>query len=178
MNTTTLLSYFKSRLIEFQRLTDHSIRILFGTPASHRSMITPQLFVGGQFFERGMKRLRQWGITAVVNMRMHHPPAFKHHSWLKALHLPTIDNTAPSMEHLKKGIEFIQREIDAGGKVYVHCRAGEGRGPTMAVAYLISTGLTFEDAEAQVKKVRTFIRITPPQRKILQELEFDYKIVN
>lgn len=171
MNTNTISSYIKSNYIHIQRVSDHTRRIIFGTPANHRSMVTPQLFVGGQFFERGLARLKNWGITAVVNMRMHHPPQFEHLTWLKALHLPTIDNTAPSMEHLQQGITFITNEIKQGGKVYVHCRAGEGRGPTMAIAYLISTRLTLADAEALVKKVRTFIKITPPQRQRLQELE-------
>ncbi|HEX8018609.1 protein-tyrosine phosphatase family protein [Mucilaginibacter sp.] len=50
-----------------------------------------------------------------------------------------------------------------GGTVYIHCRQGSGRGPTMAIAYLISTGLTYEDAFSLVKKVRTFINLCPGQ---------------
>lgn len=87
------------------------------------------------------------------------------------LHLPTPDLTAPRMDDLLKGITFIKNEIDNGGKVYIHCRAGEGRGPTMAIAYLMSTGMLFEDALHSIKKVRTFIRPTLPQIEQLKKLE-------
>ncbi|MBA3551153.1 dual specificity protein phosphatase family protein, partial [Patescibacteria group bacterium] len=58
-----------------------------------------------------------------------------------------------------------------GGKVYIHCRFGEGRGPTMAIAYLISTGLTLEHAIELVKKVRIFIRPTVVQIEQLKKFE-------
>lgn len=41
-------------------------------------------------------------------------------------YLPTVDWVAPTMADLKKGLAFITKEINAGGKVYVHCAAGEG----------------------------------------------------
>ena len=92
----------------------------------------------------------------------------------KYLHLPTVDNTPPPLDVLIRGADFMNTEIKAGGKVYVHCRQGLGRGPTMAIAYLLSTGLTFEDAFALVKKVRTFINPRVTQIARLKELEQHY----
>jgi dual specificity MAP kinase phosphatase len=78
---------------------------------------------------------------------------------------------APSIEQLEKGIGFIKNQIANGGKVYVHCRLGEGRGPTMAIAYLIGTGMLYEDAFKLVKGIRPYIRPTKSQRQVLQKLE-------
>ena len=54
-------------------------------------------------------------------------------------------------------------------------RQGLGRGPTMTIAYLLKTGLTFRDAFDLVKKVRTFINPRPGQIARLKELEQYYK---
>ena len=58
--------------------------------------------------------------------------------------------------------------IDSGEKVYIHCGAGVGRAPTMAAAYLISTGIDLATAIASIQKVRPFIYIMPPQVEILE----------
>lgn len=104
-------------------------------------------------------------------MRSREPRPFNLVPWLEVLHLPTRDRQAPTLDHLKQGIKFISQEIEKGGKVYVHCFWGEGRGPTMALAYLISKGLNLEDAMAEVKRVRTFVKPTKVQIRRLKELE-------
>jgi protein-tyrosine phosphatase len=79
------------------------------------------------------------------------------------------------LDVLLKGADFIDDEIKNNGIVYVHCRQGLGRGPTMAMAYLIKTGLTFEKAYAMIKKVRVFINPRPGQVARLKELESYYR---
>jgi dual specificity MAP kinase phosphatase len=76
---------------------------------------------------------------------------------------------------LIKGAAFFDDEIKNNGKVYVHCRQGLGRGPTMALAYLIKTGLTFDDAFRLIKRVRPFIDPKPEQIQRLKELEEYYR---
>ena len=82
--------------------------------------------------------------------------------------LPTDDDHAPAMEQFQAGVDFIRRNIESGGKVYVHCAGGVGRAPTMAVAYLISTGLDVERAWALVRATRPFVTPTPPQLAALE----------
>jgi protein-tyrosine phosphatase len=84
------------------------------------------------------------------------------------VHLPTVDDDAPSLAHLHKGVEFIKRQISAGGGVYVHCKSGVGRAATMAVAYLVDSGLSPDEAWATVRKGRPFVNPTPVQ---LQQIE-------
>lgn len=139
-----------------------------GVPLLRFSRVTPQLYVGPQFNARGKRALEQEGITAVVNLRTEfddaaHGLAFPHYCYL-----PTIDDDSPSPAHFQQGVDFIQTQIAAGGKVYIHCKAGVGRAPTLAAAYLIDQGDSLECALAQIKTVRPFITITPPQLAALQ----------
>jgi protein-tyrosine phosphatase len=157
--------------INLQRATDHIYRYATGMPALNKSEITPQLYLGGQYSDSAITQLKELGITLIVNMRItpvRDIPAMKQFT---SLHLPTRDRYAPTLEQLQQGVQRIDEEIKKGGKVYIHCHWGEGRGPTMAVAYLISQGLTLEDAIAHVKKVRTFINPTFVQLERLKEFE-------
>ncbi|MDQ3239324.1 MAG: dual specificity protein phosphatase family protein [bacterium] len=175
MLITKIKSWFISLQISISRAIDHSYRLLTGLPTAKRSMITPEIYLGGQFFKPGIATLQKLGVTGIVSMRssiMQFPIEMKN---FHTLHLPTTDLTAPSTENLLLGIEFIKKEIDNKGKVYVHCRAGEGRGPTMVLSYLMSKGLTLKDALDQVQKVRPFARPTPPQMVKLKEIEEYFK---
>jgi predicted protein tyrosine phosphatase len=148
--------------------TDHAVRILTGAPIRGVSQVTPQLHVGGQYRRRGWPRLAARGITAVVNLRTEFDDAAA--GILPAsiaperyLYLPAVDDTPPTLEQLRQGAAFIAEEIARGGGVYVHCGAGVGRAPTMAAAYLVSTGMTPDEAWACIRAVRPFIRIKPEQ---------------
>ena len=162
-------------VIFWQKIWDNIYRFFNGIPMLKRCQITADLFLGSQYSLLGLQKLKALGITAIVNMRENPIFAESRYEGFKYLHLPTIDNTPPSLETLIKGADFINTEIKAGGKAYVHCRQGLGRGPTMAIAYLLSTGLTYEDAFALVKKVRTFINPRVTQIARLKELEQYYK---
>jgi protein-tyrosine phosphatase len=108
------------------------------------------------------------GITAVVNLRVEFDDAEAGLAPPRYLHLPTVDDEAPSLEHLSEGVAFMAEEVARGGAVYVHCGSGIGRAPTMAAAYLISTGLTLAQAWAQIRAARPFIRPTEVQ---IQQIE-------
>lgn len=170
MNTvlTLIKSSWRQLQIEGERQLDHTWRYLTGLPTLKRSTITPQLFLGGQYSASGFRKLRQRGITAIVNMRSTETTV-PDLGQIRYLHLPTTDLQAPSLTHLREGVTFITQELENDGKVYIHCAHGEGRGPTMAIAYLVSTGLTLEAAMEQVQKVRSFARPTATQLARLRE---------
>jgi dual specificity MAP kinase phosphatase len=158
-------------VIFVQKILDIAHRYLYGIPNIKRSQITADLFLGSQYNLIGLKKLKALGITAIVNMRINSIYSEAQYEGFKYLHLPTIDNTPPDIAVLTKGADFIEAEIKNGGKVYVHCRQGLGRGPTMAIAYLIRAGTTFDDAFALVKSVRTFINPRPGQVIALKNFE-------
>lgn len=148
-------------------------RLVLDHPIRSQCEVTPQLFVGPQFKQRGWKRLQGWGITGVVNLRRERDDLSLGVDIPHYLYLPTTDDDAPAIEDLARGAAFIDEQIRGGGKVYIHCGAGVGRAPTMAAAYLIATGETPEAAMARIRRVRRFIRPTPGQ---LEQLQRFYKL--
>ena len=148
---------------------DQMSRMLTGAPTLRYSRLTPDVYFGGQHVARGLQRLRDRGITGVINLRRESDDREKGVLLDRYLHLPTMDNTPPTLEHLQSGIDFIGQEIARGGKVYIHCWEGVGRAATMAAAYLVSTGLSPEEAWAKVRAARPFIRPTPVQRAQIEQ---------
>ncbi len=142
---------------------------LTGVPLFRYSRITPQVYVGGQYGQRGKRKLEAEGITAGLNLRMEFDDAQHGLALAQYCHLPTVDDDAPSMEDLQRGVNFIRRVVSAGGKVYIHCAGGVGRAPTMAAAYFVTQGMTVEEALALIRRTRPFINITPPQLARLHE---------
>jgi len=154
------------------RFVDQTYRKRTGAPHWELSEITPQLYCGGQHYPEGYQEMLDKGITGIVNMREAHISDVDkgiegpHH-----LHLATRDNTPPKVDDLIKGAEFIQERIDEGGKVYVHCGVGVGRAPTMTAAYLITTGMSPDEALSFIRDKRAFIHLTGRQRRVLDEFE-------
>lgn len=149
---------------------DHAVRLVGGANIHSLSAITPELHVGGQYRQRGWPRLAARGITSVINMRTEFDDRAAGIAPAAYLHLPTVDDMAPSLEQLREGITFIEAEIARGGRVYIHCGAGVGRAATMAVAYLVHTGLTPEQAWTHVRAVRPFIRPSTVQLAQIERL--------
>lgn len=136
--------------------------------------ITPQLLVGGQMRAGGWRWLVAHGVTADVNLREEHDDQALGVPADVYLWLPTTDDYAPSQENLHAGVAFIERAVRQGGKVYVHCASGVGRAPTLAAAYLISTGMTPKRAIAAIQRVRPFIKPTPPQVAALERFAAEW----
>jgi predicted protein tyrosine phosphatase len=144
-----------------------------GRPVLRYSSITPQLYVGGQMNASGWRWLAARGLTADLNLRSEFDDAAHGIAPQSYLWLPTDDDHAPALEQLQAGVDFIRRNIESGGKVYVHCAGGVGRAPTMAAAYLVSTGLGVDQAWALVRATRPFVTPTPPQLAALKQFAAD-----
>ena len=146
---------------------------LTGKPFLSYSRITSEIYVGPQYRLGGKQLLEREGIRYSVNMRVEfddaeHGLALDHYC-----HLPTVDDTPPSIEDLRKGIAFISDAVSEGGKVYIHCSAGVGRAPTMAAAYFLSQGHDLNEAIGMIKQVRPFINIMDPQLEMLRQFELN-----
>lgn len=152
------------------RFVDQTWRKLSGAPLWRLSEVKPQLYIGGQHSIRGYGEMRRRGISAIINMREERfSDVGAGIAGERHLHLPTIDNCPPAVADLSRGAAFARDEIASGGKVYIHCGVGVGRAPTMAAAYLISTGLAPQDALQRIKQARPFVHLTAAQRAVLDE---------
>ncbi len=148
---------------------------LTGIPILKYSQISPQVYVGAQYSAQGKRTLQLWGINGIINMRQEFDDAANGLELEYYLHLPTVDDEAPSMQALEQGSQFIHRVVSQGGKVYIHCAGGVGRAPTMAAAFFIQhQGKSLAETLALIQKARPFINITPAQMQRLKEWNQKY----
>jgi hypothetical protein len=144
-------------------LHGHVWPCLTGIPSPRFSRITPGLYVGPQIGRLGHRRLCRLGIRASVNLRIEFDDVAAGLAFPEHLRLPTVDGEAPTLEGLDAGVAFIRRGLEGGRRVYVHCQSGVGRAPTLAAAYLCSTGCGLAEALALLRRARPFVDLTPPQ---------------
>jgi len=83
------------------------------------------------------------------------------------LWLPVKDRHAPTMYQFSMGVACINRVVKNKEKVYVHCKNGHGRAPTLVAAYLITQGMSVEKAVEFLKSKRPGVDIRPAQRNAL-----------
>lgn len=88
------------------------------------------------------------------------------------LWLPTVDGYAPSMDKLIVGAHFIDNAIWRGKNIYVHCKNGHGRAPTLVAAYFIfKKGMSPEAAIKFIKSKRSVVHLNKEQMSALKNLE-------
>lgn len=149
---------------------DKLIRWRTGASSMKFCMVSKDVWIGGQPKGAGIRTLADYGVTAVINMRSEYDYAEKaDFHGLDYLRLPTDDNGAPTIEDIKTGVEFIEQELNRGGRVYIHCWEGIGRSATMAAAYFVSQGDSPDEAWARIRSIRPFIRPTRTQITRLEE---------
>ncbi len=80
------------------------------------------------------------------------------------LALPTLDQHAPTLEQLHIGVALLAALEKRGLKVYVHCKNGHGRAPTLVTAYFMaSRGLDQAAAFELVRAKRPAAHLSPAQ---------------
>ncbi len=130
--------------------------------------LTPSVAVGG---ENGAKVLARAGFQTIIDLREHatesEQMAARFHS-IEHLTFPTPDNGAPSESELKRIIDQVSRGVESGKKVLIHCSEGRGRAPTVACAYLMSTGLGFSESCRILKSKRSLVNFTDAQLAALE----------
>lgn len=82
--------------------------------------------------------------------------------------IPVKDHFPPTPDQLAFGVSVLEKLVAMGQKVYVHCKNGHSRAPTLVAAYLVKNGKTPEEAEAFIKMKRPPIHLEDIQRRALQ----------
>ncbi len=91
------------------------------------------------------------------------------------LWLPTQDHAPPSMSQLHAGVCVVQQLVKDNKKVYVHCKNGHGRAPTLVAAYFIAEGLNVDDAVAGIKTMRPSIHLETSQLTLLRQFAHTFQ---
>ena len=100
--------------------------------------------------------LKEQGIVAIVNLcgEFSDLHTIEKDAGFEVFWLPIPDETAPKMEAMEKGLEWLDEAIYLGKKVLVHCHHGIGRTGTFVTAYLLRRGLGLKKAGKVLKTTR------------------------
>jgi dual specificity MAP kinase phosphatase len=137
--------------------------------------ITPYIYIGTNLCcQAHFTRLKRLGFQADLDLEAGRierlSQGLKYYLWL-----PVVDHRSPSQLQFRIGVHFIDQLVGARRKIYIHCKNGHGRSPTMAAAYFISRGLSVSQSIAYIRERRKEVHIEPPQ---LRALRVFYKSVN
>lgn len=111
--------------------------------------------------------LLQEGIAADISLekeRVDAPFGVDFYLWL-----PVENQMPPTPDQMAFGVSVIETLVALGKKIYVHCRNGHGRAPTLVAAYCIRRGKTPEEAEAFLKSKRPSVHLEDAQRSALRD---------
>ena len=138
-----------------------------GQPDFEYSQITDDIYIGtNQCCTVHMDdELLEAGIVADISLEkenLDHPFGAEFFLWL-----PTTDHTAPTAAQLHVGVNAIYELIAQEKKIYVHCKNGHGRAPTLVAAYLISQGRSVEESIAYIAQKRPSIHLEDSQKEAL-----------
>lgn len=103
-----------------------------------------------------LESIKKQGVDAMVNLcgefcDLHE---IEEGAGFEVFWLPVPDETAPRMDDMEKGLEWLDEQIYLGKKVLVHCRHGMGRTGTFVTAYLLRRGFSLKKAGKLLKATR------------------------
>lgn len=105
------------------------------------SQITDCIYLGTNLCCRAMahiKTILDLGVEADIDLeeeRQNETPGTDTYLWL-----PVKDHQAPTQQQLDAGVALIDSLVKNQKKLYIHCKNGHGRSPTLLSAYFISKG--------------------------------------
>ncbi len=114
--------------------------------------VDDHVFIGAFPFASDVPRLVAAGVRGVVNTCREYRgplPAYEA-AGIKQLHIPTIDYQTPALADIRRAVEFIESHVAQGERTYIHCKAGRGRSAAVAMGWLMTQGMTPEEAQAHL----------------------------
>jgi dual specificity MAP kinase phosphatase len=125
--------------------------------------IDDQVFIGTNMccqigFDRELLTKKVRGDISLEELRVDAPTGVDYFLWL-----PTNDHEAPTLEKLTLGVQTLDFLISRKIKVYIHCKNGHGRAPTLHIAYLVKKGMEIDEAIKYVQAKRPSIHLSAAQ---------------
>ena len=165
-------------ILEVMRGKIHSKRLHRGVKdhINHAyDKITSYIYIGANLCcGLHFQKLKRLGFAADLDLEAERierlSPGFK-----DFLRLPVKDDYAPTQKQLQQGADFINRFVKAKKKIYVHCKKGHGRSPTMVAAYFISKGKGVSEAVKYIKARRPEMHLEKVQVEALKQWSKRFK---
>ncbi len=134
--------------------------------------IDPLVIVGAFPFGRDVAGLYREGVRAVVNTCEEYagPIVQYEHHGIDQLHIPTTDFTHPRIEDVNRAVDFVQRHVEHGDSVYIHCKAGRARSATVAICWLMKyRGHSIDEAQKLLLEKRPHINPRLTERPVVRQ---------
>ncbi|KAI9475243.1 tyrosine protein phosphatase yvh1 [Coemansia sp. RSA 1085] len=131
------------------------------------------LYVGSAMAETDKAKLNECGITHIISIAKHYVPSYPTDFAYK---LVSIDDLPEEniIQYFPQCNRFIEHSLKEGGRILVHCMAGQSRSAAVTAAYLMQNEkLTAEQALAQIKHKRPQIY---PNDGFVEQLQLYYDI--
>ena len=85
---------------------------------------------------------------------------------------PTVDGASVDHAQLWADVQVMHAEIQRGGKIYVHCKAGQGRSAMTVIGYyMVYHGMNFDQAYAFVRSKRHQVFLNPMQKNMMRKFK-------
>src|SRR3990172_6055779 len=143
------------------------------------SKITDNIYIGSDLCKGHVcpihsQQFKELGVTAEINLTAEHKETPPDHMDIYAW-IPVEDRKAPSPDQLEVGTSIIDQMVARGKKIYIHCKVGHGRSPTMVAAYFIRfKGMDVNQALLAVREKRPEIHPEDEQLKALEEFRLKW----
>lgn len=128
------------------------------------------------------KQLYGRGVRGVVNMCTEYsgPESYYADLGITQLRLPTVDHYEPTVDYMKDAVEFIESFAKKGEKCMVHCKAGHGRGASIALCWVMYSNpdLSAEECNKLIyskRKVRPTLYKQPNIKQFKQWIDTEKK---
>ncbi len=138
------------------------------------SQITDNIFIGSNLCKGNVcpihgPEFKKLNITVEINLTREHeeiaPKALDLYAWI-----PVTDKGVPDACQFGLSTSIINEAVINNQRVYIHCKNGHGRSPTVVAAYLIRfQKMTVMDAINLIKSKRAEIHLEEGQLEALNK---------
>uniref|UniRef100_A0A8C3Y666 Dual specificity protein phosphatase 3 n=2 Tax=Catharus ustulatus TaxID=91951 RepID=A0A8C3Y666_CATUS len=118
----------------------------YSLPSAHSNEVVPRIHVGNAFIAKNIMRLQRLGITHVLNaaegksfMHVNTNAEFYEGTGIRYHGIKANDTQDFNLSrYFEEAADFIDKALSQkDGQVFVHCREGYSRSPTLVIAYLM-----------------------------------------
>lgn len=147
----------------------------FGQKGFDYDQISDEIFIGTnmccQFgFNRELLTKNVKADISLEEARVDAPMGVDYFLWL-----PTKNHGAPTPDKLTLGVITLDFLISRKIKVYIHCKNGHGRAPTLFVAYLVKKGMEVLEAIKYLQSKRPAVHLNEIQIEALNSFKNSLK---